>query len=91
LYTRPIWMTMDGLLCDVTLNPTWRHIQNGGLAILNTLLQYGYLMNGLVMNNSKTEAFFFLKRFFKSLFLKSSFTFNLLDCKVYNVFNQKVQ
>jgi hypothetical protein len=58
LYTRSIWMTMHGLLCDVILNPTWRQVQNGGLVIFHALVQYGYQMNGLVMNNSKTNETF---------------------------------
>jgi hypothetical protein len=35
---RKIWMTMHGLLCDVTVNATWRYIQDGGLDIFNALL-----------------------------------------------------
>jgi hypothetical protein len=59
LYARSIWMTMHGLLCDVTLNPIWLHVQNGALVIFHALLQYGYQMEGLVMNNSKTKVTFF--------------------------------
>jgi hypothetical protein len=36
-------------------NPIWRQIQDGGRDILNALLQYGYQLKGLVMNNSKTK------------------------------------
>jgi hypothetical protein len=49
---------MHGLLCDVTLNPTWRHVQNDGLGIFYAHLPYGYQMKGLVMNNSKTKVTF---------------------------------
>jgi hypothetical protein len=38
-------------------NPIWWHIQDGGLDIFNALLQYGYRLKGLVMNNSKTKNF----------------------------------
>jgi hypothetical protein len=52
LYTSSIWMTMHGLLRAVTLNLTWRYVKNDGLVILHVLLQYGYQMEGLVINNN---------------------------------------
>jgi hypothetical protein len=36
-------------------NPIWRQIQDGGLDILNALLQYGYQLKWFVMNNSKKK------------------------------------
>jgi hypothetical protein len=36
-------------------NPIWWRIQDGGPDILNALLQYGYQLKGLVINNLKKK------------------------------------
>jgi hypothetical protein len=64
---------MHGLLCDIILNPTWGHIQDGGLNIFNALLQYWYQMIGLVFNNSKKKATSLLVQYGEFLKLKTQF------------------
>jgi hypothetical protein len=48
-----IWVSNERACHMKDSNPIWRQIQDGGLDMLNALLQYGYQLKGLVMNNLK--------------------------------------
>jgi hypothetical protein len=53
--TPTIWVSNERACLMKNSNPIWRQIQDGGLDILNAVLQYGYQLKGLVMNNLKKK------------------------------------